>query len=405
MNLFGDLTPLQKLTKARVNLNDNKPFFGYLTMRLVFHVEKDNEVQGRMGVDMYGNCIYNPKFVESLPQNEVEGVLCHEVMHCALKHLERVGGKDRELWNISADIVINALIKIDGMTPPRGGYNPDHNGDIKVFGDVDLHECHKKSANEVYEKLYEKWKKHKGPIPEGFDVHIYDSDKGNNNGGKGKNKNNNNNQIDWEKELVEATTFAKMQGHLPAGMRRLVDELLGNTIDWRGLLYKYIQNTLPFDYTWIKPNKKSYATGIYMPDIVREKIDIICDIDTSGSISAKELQEFSSELLGIINSFENVDLTIIYNDTEVYGPHKLRNPSPDDIKRLKPEGGGGTNHIPVFEWIDKNEPQAKLLIAFTDGYTSFPKKSNIDTIWVLGGYHCDKKDIPFGRVIELPKDM
>ena len=396
------LTTEKKITKARVKLNDRNPFFGYLTMRLEFE-RKDDEVD-RISVNKFGHCKYNGTFIDSLPQEQIIGAVAHEVMHCALNHFDRMQGKDKQLWNISTDIVINALLAVDGLVPPKNGYNPNGGGYINIWG-IELYECHKKSANEVYDKLYNAYKKQeKSGLEEGFDIHIYDDD---NQGkeGKKKNKSGNTNDIptDWEKEIVEAATFAKMQGKLPAGIKRLVNELLGNVIDWRGLLYKYIQSTLPFDYTWIKPNKKSYATGIYMPDVVREQIDIICSIDTSGSISEEELTEFSSELLGIINSFENINLTIIYNDTEVYGPHRLQNPTPSDIIKLKPKGGGGTNHIPVFEWVNKNNENASLLICFTDGYTSYPNNSSIDTIWVLAGHHCDKDTIPFGRVIELPR--
>lgn len=395
---YGNLTPRQKLTKARVTLNKEKPFFGYLTMRLVF--TEDNRIPS-IGVDKHGNCYYNKDFIAGLPQFKVNSVLCHEVMHCAFKHLENYKGKDLELLNISQDAVINGLLIEDGMSLPEGGVLPNSNGTLKIMN-VEIPDVHKKSHMEVYDRLYDAWKKQKDKQKKELhdmlmDSHIRKDDK--NNTGSSVDAN-----VDWEKELVEASTFAKMMGSLPAGIKRAIDELLENVIDWRGLLYKYITNSIPYDYTWRRPNKKSYATGIYMPDIVKEKIDVICSIDTSGSISSKELQVFSSELLGIINSFENVELTIIYNDTQVYGPHRLMNPTPEDIKRLKPKGGGGTDHVPVFEWISKNNSGARLVICFTDGYTTFPNNSPIDTIWVLAGNHCNKDRIPFGRVIELPRE-
>jgi len=417
MNLYGELTPIQKLKKARVKLNETKPFFGYLTMRLNF-IEKNDMPMPSMGVDRYGNCYYDIEFVKSLNQEEVNATLCHEVCHCAFGHLERQEGKDHQLLNISQDAVINALLIKDGMSLPKGCILPNSSGTLELM-DVKIPDVHKKSHQEVYDRLYNAWKKQQkenklGMSGQVLDNHMRGNDKDGSGNSNGKDKKDNKKngfgngskqeEINWEKELVEASTFAKMQGNLPAGIKRIVDDLLGNSISWRELLYKYITNTLPFDYTWMRPNKKSYATGVYMPEIVREQIDIIVSIDTSGSISPKELLKFSSELLGIINSFDNVKLTIIYNDTEVYGPHRLTNPTPDDIKRLKPEGGGGTDHRPVFEWVDKNMETAKLLICFTDGYTSFPRGSALDTIWVLAGYHCNKDNIPFGRVIELPKE-
>lgn len=409
------LKPREKLTKARVSLNKDKPFFGYLTMRLNFVETKSIP---SLGVDKFGNCYYNKEFVDDLSQEKINAVLCHEVMHCALKHLERDKGKDRELWNISTDAVINSMLKKDGASFPENSILPDYYGTIKLFG-KEIKKCHKKSANEVYDKLYNEWKdlkkKTRKAINNAWDKHIY---KGNSNSGKSEksdknegesdglgvsDKDINTENVDWEEELAAASSQARMKGNLPAGCERLIDELLDSKIDWKGLLYKYITNALPFDYTWKRKSKKSYSTGVYLPNVKKEKVDLIVSIDTSGSISKKDLKKFSSELLGIANSFENLDLTIIYNDTEVYGPYNLRNPTSEDIIRLRPKGGGGTNHIPVFKWAEENKESNKLLVCFTDGYTSFPENPSIETVWILAGRHIDKDGIPFGRVIELPR--
>jgi predicted metal-dependent peptidase len=400
--MFGKLTPLEKLKKARVNLNQNKPFFGYLTMRLNFIEDKNITT---IGVDKYGNCYYNPTFIESLTQDETNGVLCHEVMHCAFGHMEPFKDKDPDLLNISQDIVINGLLVMDNTTLPRGGLIPQNDMSIMIMDKV-LHDVNKSCHLEIYDILYDNWKKEKDEFKDALINKLLDKHIRN-----GKEKSNNKNpansikvDINWEKELIEASTFAKMQGKLSAGIRRAISDLIEPEINWRGLLYKYITNTLPYDYTWSSPNKKSYATGIYMPNVVKEKIELLCSIDTSGSISKDELHKFLSELLGITNSFDNVDLKVIFNDTNVYGPYTFLNPTSNDIMELKPEGGGGTDHRPVFEWVEKNcDCSTKLIICFTDGYTSFPKSiPSIDTLWVLNGFY-DKNNIPFGKVIEIPR--
>lgn len=428
MGLFGDLTPRERLTKARVKLQESKPFFAYLSQSLQFI---ESEELPTMGVDKFGNCYYNTEFIDELSERELEGTLCHEVMHCALQHLERQNGKEQELWNVSTDAIINALLLRDGQKLPEDAILP-RSDNITLLG-KELLDVSKKSANEVYDELYDNWKKHKkgegkggqgkgqgkgnndgNGMPKEFDKHIYRNkgqggkDSGKKNSGKGQSNGNfkpkQQKPVDWEKKLVEASTYAKMQGNLPAGLQRVVDTALGNTIDWRELLYKYITTILPYDYTWKKPHKKSHSVGVYLPDILREKITIVCDLDTSGSISDKELSEFYGELSGIVNSFENVDLVVIFSDTEVYGGEVLHNPTKDEIMDIKPQGGGGTDHRPVFEWVKENNNSARLLINFTDGYTSFPEETpDIDTIWVLTGCHKDADTIPFGNVVEMPR--
>lgn len=371
----------------------------------------------------YNGLVYN---ISTKSENyTANGITVH---NCALQHLERQNGKEQELWNVSTDAVINALLLRDGQTLPEGAILP-RSDKISILG-KELLDVSKKSANEVYDELYDNWKKHKkgrgsggqgqgkgnddgNGMPKEFDKHIY-RNKGQ--GGKGKDNKKGQGQdsgkfkpkqqrpVDWEKKLVEASTYAKMQGNLPAGLQRVVDTALGNTIDWRGLLYKYITTILPYDYTWGKPHKKSHSIGVYFPDILREKITIVCDLDTSGSISDRELSEFYGELSGIVSSFENVDLVVIFSDTEVYGGEVLHNPTKDEIMDIKPQGGGGTDHRPVFEWVRENNSSAKLLINFTDGYTSFPEETpEIDTIWVLTGSGRDADSIPFGNVVEMPR--
>ena len=422
---------LFKLKKARVWLNRNKPFFGYLTMHLNFI--RQDEV-GTIGVNIRGDCVYNRDFIRGLSNNEVRGVITHEIMHMALEHLTRVGVRDHKIWNISADAVINGMLIEDGLTLPKCGIIPTR-GIFKFFN-KEIKDVHKKTSEEVYDKIYDEAKKHMKncpqcmmgnqsgdgqdqsgdgngcDMPEGFDKHQYDGKKnGNNKDGKNGKKgdmNPNNGGMkdskDWKQILSEASAFGKMRGNLPAGIERQIDKILGSYIDWKGILYRYITNMIPYDFTWARPHKKSFSVGVYLPNVVKEKLDLVVDIDTSGSIGKDDLAKFLSEVIAIVNGFSNVDLTVIFNDTKVYGPHKFRNPTADVIVGLKPEGGGGTDHRPVFEWIDKKMPNTKLLICFTDGMTSFPDRPpSYPTIWVLAGsWRADEDKIPWGKVVSLP---
>ena len=56
MNLGSNLSSIDRLAKARIKLNKTNPFFAYLVMKLQF---KEVNVIDTIGVDKYGNCIYN----------------------------------------------------------------------------------------------------------------------------------------------------------------------------------------------------------------------------------------------------------------------------------------------------------------------------------------------------------
>ena len=73
----------------------------------------------------------------------------------------------------------------------------------------------------------------------------------------------------------------------------------------------------------------------------------------------------------------------------------------DRLKQLKVHGYGGTDFRPVFEYVKKNIPNARLLIYFTDGFGEYPKKASIETIWVLCKESIEPYKIPFGKVIKM----
>ena len=99
--------------------------------RFVHHVllmmdKSRNDAVGTMGVSVEGtriSLVYNEKFVESLSDAELRFVITHEVYHLVLHHCTirlPQDKKDRELYNIAADLAINSLIKQDvNRTMPK----------------------------------------------------------------------------------------------------------------------------------------------------------------------------------------------------------------------------------------------------------------------------------------------
>src|SRR5579864_5753000 len=108
----------RKLTRARTQLLLNQPFFGTLCLRLklVSGTVPTMATDGK-------HIVYSPDFVSSLQPSELEAVLAHEVLHCALAHHCRRGSRDPRLWNEAADFAINPIVLNNGLALPSGALN------------------------------------------------------------------------------------------------------------------------------------------------------------------------------------------------------------------------------------------------------------------------------------------
>jgi predicted metal-dependent peptidase len=210
-------------------------------------------------------------------------------------------------------------------------------------------------------------------------------------------------EINWKRVLVEASTHAKMMGKLPGGIEGLVDaELEPPKFHWKELLWQYISRCVPQDFTYSRPSKKSRAAGFFMPSVTREHIDITVWFDTSGSISDDEYVTFISELYMIARSFESINITVGLCDAKVQsvlngqGPYQII----EAVRNRK--GYGGTDFRPGIEWTIQNQPSARLVIYFTDGWGTFPDTPPpFNVLWVFTANSADPDDAPFGQVIKI----
>jgi predicted metal-dependent peptidase len=150
-----------------------------------------------------------------------------------------------------------------------------------------------------------------------------------------------------------------------------------------------------------RPSRHTQACGYYMPSLKREEVEVVVAVDTSGSIGQTELTEFLTEMVGIAKSFNNVKMTCLVCDAEIHDVLEFTNGSINEILNTKIKGGGGTAHEPIYEWLDENKPTARLIVNFTDGYTSVPKDINYQTLWVISTGGSDEVVKNTGDVIKL----
>jgi len=390
-----ELTPAEKVTKAKISLQKTKPFFAYLLL----HTKTREEKIGTIAVEPKGTIIYDPKFIKELEQTKVETALCHEILHLAFIHMARLKSRDLDTYNIAVDLVVNNILVNDNFTMPEMGIIPSNNEyELRTIkGKMKVKDIHKKSAEQIYDEIYGKTpKKPNKQKGKGWlnDKHKYD-----NNAGK---EEKDEQEKEWKQKLAEATTQAKQKGILPAGMEEIIDKILKNKINWKQLLYRYITNHIIQDYTYMRPSKKSISTGVYMPSILKENMEMIIAIDTSGSIQQEELTEFLTEMVSIARSFSNLKMSIVQCDAKIQNEIEVSNGNIRKIMKLKIRGRGGTDFQPVIDYIKDKKPNTKLLIYFTDGWGSKIKKTiNTHIIWAITKQGTDSYIKGTGTVIKM----
>ena len=93
MTTITDQTQSDRLTRARVHLLLDFPWFGSLAMRIKIVESTDSAWCPTFQVD--GTSMwYNPSFSAGLSDAELVGVMAHEIMHCAMLHPFRRNGRD-----------------------------------------------------------------------------------------------------------------------------------------------------------------------------------------------------------------------------------------------------------------------------------------------------------------------
>ena len=360
-----------QLQSAILKVRSHSPFFG--TLILFARFIKTLEIET---VATNGNAIfYNPNFVSNLKRNELEAVLLHEVLHCALLHCARKGSREPQRWNIAADIVVNGIIaQQNTFTLPQGALMDEK---LKFLPTEEVYELLPKNAN----------------IPKDLQDLSLELTDGQEDSGEGYDKNDL--ASHWRNAMRQAQTISHgSAGWVPLGFGREFNELSASKINWKSELWRYLVQT-PSDFTGF--DRRFIGQGLYLDSLDGEGIDVDAVIDTSGSIDEELLSQFIAEIRAILRAYPHIHCRLFYADSDLYGPYELTRAS----KIPKPEGGGGTSFIPYFEYYEsKRKNNHQISIYLTDGYGYFPeKKPNLEVLWVVapGGLMATK--FPFGKVI------
>jgi predicted metal-dependent peptidase len=394
-----------RIQKARTSLILDHPFFGSLLFRLKRRECRSIPTMATDGVSLF----YNPDFVETLNAATLAGTLAHEVMHPALHHHVRRSGRDPRRWNEACDYAVNPLLVDAGLSLPDG-----------VLIDVRFRGM---SAEQIYNLLesesesdteQDSGKESGGDAPGAEESKDGISPGGDSNepsapvseGGFGQ-------VLDapppgqeteaveeqaraWEVAVNQAMTVAKQAGKVPAGLHRTLEGAAEASVDWRELLRRNWSETIPADYSWMRPNRRHLWRGLYLPGVLREGVgEVAIAVDCSGSVSSRQLRIFEAEARSILESQRPERVYVLYFDATV---HKVDTYEAGQQIDLNPVGGGGTEFGPCFEWLAGRGIQPQALVFLTDLYGSFPPSAPAyPVLWASTG----SRKAPFGEVIPM----
>ena len=386
-NLIGPMEPKldrevrEKLITARVGLLLKASFFGNLATRLkLMNADEWCPTAATDGRHFY----YNSRFIAMLRPKEIEFLFGHEVLHCVYDHFGRRGDRDPQIWNIANDFCVNGdLVKNNVgelITTVPALYDRKYDGmsSEEVYDDL-MKNAQKINMSDLIDKLLDEHLDGEG------------DDDGEEGEGKGRPKLSEAEKQairDEIKEAMLAAAQASGAGNLPAGVKRLIQELTEPKMNWRELLRMQLESTIKSDYTWMRASRKGWHMDAVMPGRNQDPmIDIAVALDASGSISESMLKDFLSEIQGIMDSFPAYKIHVITFDTDAYNPAQYDSDNLDSICDYEVKGGGGTDFDCVYNYLKENEIEPKRLVMFTDGYPfgSWGDENYTETVFILHG--------------------
>ncbi len=355
---------------ARLQLMLNEPFLAAAIARFPLMDATRTGWCDKMATDGY--YIYvNVTFAESLSAEELEFVFAHEVLHCLLGHMDRRGSRDRERWNVAADLATNGLLVEAGMVMPgQGLYDRMYRG---------------MTAEEIYEHLGSDSAPHHlrvavetgtagGDLTGAWDRHVEPNDVF----GATLRQSDFPSQEERRRLRREMVTeISRLPGTVPGLFASEVRAATEATIPWEQLLARFINGLRRSDYRMFPPSKKHVWRGIYLPALGKPGPEhLVVAVDTSGSMSDKLLGRILAEI-DRLRSAGECTLTLVQCDAviqqvERFEPYEQASWELGGQPSYEFRGRGGTDLTPPFTWVEEEHRTRGMaldaLIYLTDGF-------------------------------------
>ncbi len=395
---------LEEVTKTSIELLLKEPFYSHLFSALNKEIVFEDSHIKTMAVGLRHKTyvlIINALFWDNELKDKKYrfGVVKHEVLHLVFKHLlVNEPSADRRLLNIAMDLVVNQYIERIQL--------PAESIFLETFPELNL------EKDQTYFYYYEKLKvlqedcKNGSGLCDSVASKNLQSISGSSHGlERHELWKEIYSQTNVEKDVLDAQmenliriatnkTSSKQFGLLPAGVQLQINTLLIKEqplVNWRRVLKLFSESSskTKVKNTLKRPSKR-YGTT---PGIkIRHQQKLLIAIDTSGSISEEEYQDFFSELYHIWKRGSVV--RVVECDAQIQHVYDYKGVTPKVI-----HGGGGTDFNPPIVYAnDIYNPDA--LIYFTDGHADVPTvRSKVPVLWVISREGITPNDEIFENLI------
>lgn len=442
MNEMIDLDAIDsvgnKISRAKVQIMFKHVFLSCLVAKLEWVEDESVKVMGSPTMCVSVKQLrYHPEFVKETSHDDLMGVVAHELMHVIFQHVlewRNPKGKIAPIWTMAQEHVVNdAVLNMFNLSLPGNYvYDPDAKG---MYTEEAYQFFLKKypQITDAHSKIFEMMLAGGEGEGDGSGGDEEGDEQGEGQAGSGEEKDgegespggdiesllediaskvmdshkSSEGSMTEEEETIlkgrikdmvaEAATAAKMAGKMPAGLERLVGEIIDPKIPWQHVLADFSGGWARDDYSYRRPNRKYIYQGIVMPSLRSEMLEGVVAFDLSGSIGREEATIFYSELKGILNAFPSYRLHLMSFDSIVQNYQVIETGEEPDLDTLF-KGGGGTSFHCVLDRIQVEAIQPNFLIMLTDGYASEPEQPNYPVLWVLTPNH---QKPSWGRVCEL----
>jgi predicted metal-dependent peptidase len=375
-----------RLAAARTRLILDRPFLGALALRLPLVAAGG---WCRTAASDARRIYYNPAWIAGLSVGQVQFVLAHEALHCALGHFARRGHRVKRRWDLACDLAVNPLLVSEGLPPPAEAVVLD------LYPGM--------AAEEIYPCLADH------PDEETLDEHLWGAEGDGEGGGRGAGiraeqpvltaREREHLAEQWRHHLAAAAQRARQAGKLAGALARLTESALASRVCWRALLARYLSKLGCEDFSYTRPHRRGQGDGgAIRPSLYSRVGELVVALDTSGSVSDEELAGFVGELDAIKGAL-SVRITLLACDAALAAGAPWR-VEPWQAMRLPDglSGGGGTDFRPVFHWVAEERERPDALIYFTDADGTFPSaEPDYPVFWVVKG----SRPVPWGRRLQL----
>lgn len=314
-----------------------------------------------------------------LSKPEWRFVLAHEMLHAALRHCDRVGGRDAYLWNVAADFVVNGwLVEMGVGTAPEGVlHDPSLRG-------LSVESIYDRIAADLrrYRKLLTLRGHHQGDLlgePLRGPADVADLDEF------------------YRRALLTGLSYhTSSRGLLPAGLVEEIRALEHPPLSWDAQLARWFEEFVPAvekRRTYARASRRQASTpdiprpGWVRPETLESRPTFGVVLDTSGSMDPTLLGKALGAIASYAAARDVPAARVVFCDAMAYDAGYV--PVEDIAGRVTVRGRGGTVLQPGVDLLERapDFPAGGPILIITDGWCDVPRIRRDHAFLIPAGAH------------------